>query len=58
MRDYRAIGRASLAGITESELEGVAGPLEGLEELLRPLVSALAPDAEPATIFQPGQDEL
>jgi hypothetical protein len=56
MRDYRTIGRASIAGITESELAALAAQLEGLEALLRPLISTLASGAEPATLFHPDED--
>jgi hypothetical protein len=51
MKDWKAIARAHGMNLEGRDLERVAGPLERLEEVFRPLVQDLPPDLEPATTF-------
>jgi hypothetical protein len=46
-RDWKAIAKASGIPLSGKELDGVAQPLESLEEAFRPLVKDLPPDLEP-----------
>jgi hypothetical protein len=48
MRDWRAIAKANGSSLSGKELDGVAQPLEALEEVFRPLTQNLTPDVEPA----------
>ena len=51
MKDWKAIANAAGLEMTPSELERLSQALSGLEEVFRPLVSSLPPEAEPATLF-------
>ena len=48
MKDWKAIAEARELAIPAQEIDRVAAPLNGLEEIFRPLVRDLTPDVEPA----------
>jgi hypothetical protein len=52
MKDWRAIAQAGGLKIDPKELDGIAQPLDALEQAFRPLVKDLAPDLEPAVEFR------
>jgi hypothetical protein len=51
MRDWKAIAKAGGIALSGKELDGVAQPLESLEEIFRPLVKDLSPELEPVLEF-------
>jgi hypothetical protein len=56
MRDWKSIARASGLASEAIDLGRIAGPLESLETLFRPLVKDLPADLEPALEFHAEAD--
>jgi hypothetical protein len=57
VNDWKGIARASGLNGSADELESLTAPLQGLEQILRPLLRELRPDLDPATGFDAGEDE-
>jgi hypothetical protein len=57
VKDWKAIARASDLGVSDGELERIAGTLEGVDGAFRPLLVELSPDMEPATGFDAEEEE-
>lgn len=55
-KDWKKIAKANGLSIPDEGLERISQPLEGLEASLRPLLRALPPETEPATIFRAAED--
>jgi hypothetical protein len=56
VKDYKAVAQAIGLPASPEELERLVKPLQGLEEIFRPLVSGLRPEMEPATAFTAEED--
>jgi len=50
-KDWKKIARANGLAIPDAALERIAQSLDALEADFRPLVRALPPETEPATVF-------
>ena len=56
MKDWTLLAKAGGLEIPPQELDRIAQPLQGLEEVFRPLVGSLTPDMEPAAVFRPDEE--
>ena len=54
VKDWKAIAKGTGLNVPAEELERIEAPLNGLEEVFRPLVKDLPPDLEPATFLCEG----
>jgi hypothetical protein len=52
MPDWTLIAKAAAPDIPAKDVSRIAQPLNGLEEVFRPLVTALTPEMEPAALFR------
>jgi hypothetical protein len=57
MTDWKALARASGLSLSDQELERVVVPLETLEPAIQRFASRLAPEVEPAPVFDPSLEE-
>lgn len=57
MKDWSLIAKAAGLDIPAREMARIAQPLDGLEEIFRPLVRSLTPDMEPAASFHPDEEQ-
>jgi hypothetical protein len=51
MKDWTALAKASGLDIPAKDIAKNVPPLNGLEEVFRPLAKSLTPEMEPAAIF-------
>jgi hypothetical protein len=56
MKNWSAIAAASELDIPAADVERIVKPLNGLEEIFRPLANTLAFADEPATTFEATED--
>ena len=56
MKNWSAIAAASELDISAADVERIVKPLNGLEEIFRPLAKALTFADEPVTTFDPAED--
>lgn len=55
MKNWKAVAQASGLGLSQEDIERIAGPLEALEEAFRPLVKELTFDVEPTVGICPDE---
>jgi hypothetical protein len=56
-RDWKKIAQGNGLAIPEGDLGRIAPPLDALEAAFRPLVRDLAPEMEPAVVFQVSEED-
>jgi hypothetical protein len=55
MKNWKAIAKAANPDLPDAQIEGIAAPLEALEQTFRPLAESLPPGLEP--LLELGDEE-
>jgi len=57
MKDWVLNAKAARLDIPDKDLSRVVQPLNGLEEIFRPLAASLTPEMEPAVSFHADEEQ-
>jgi hypothetical protein len=57
MKDWAATAKAAGLDIPAKDISRIVQPLNGLEEVFRPLAESLTPEMEPAVSFRADEEQ-